>query len=166
MPLFVAVLHAELFFSIYCCCSCSFPLSYFQFINRKPTKKRKENSLMKQNEKEAASMPTPSSASSASPSSTITENDPMALSRKKVAEAKADTSGRVYNVYCDGVFDLFHVGHALMFKQAKFSLGDPQKVHLIAGVCNDELTLKYKGKVKAKRGKGCRKLCFIYLFIL
>lgn len=73
--------------------------------------------------------------------------DPMALSRQMVAKAKEDASDRVYRVYCDGVFDLFHVGHALMFKQAKFSLGDPKKVYLIAGVCNDEITIKYKGKV-------------------
>ncbi|KAH3761176.1 choline-phosphate cytidylyltransferase A [Pelomyxa schiedti] len=76
-----------------------------------------------------------------------TTPDPtMALSVEKVAAAKADTSGRVYRVYCDGIFDLFHIGHMLMLKQAKFSLGDPQKIHLIAGVCSDELTVKNKGK--------------------
>jgi len=72
-------------------------------------------------------------------------DDGMALSRKRVAEARADKSDRVYVVYCDGVFDLFHVGHALMFKQAKLALGAPEKTKLIAGVCSDELTKKYKG---------------------
>ena len=63
----------------------------------------------------------------------------MALSRAKVAAARADTSGRVYRVYCDGVFDLFHLAHMRMFEQAKTALGSEAKVHLIAGVCSDEL---------------------------
>lgn len=69
----------------------------------------------------------------------------MELSRQRVAEARADESGRVYRVYCDGVFDLFHVGHALMLKQAKHALGKPEKTCIIAGVCSDELTRRYKG---------------------
>lgn len=69
----------------------------------------------------------------------------MELSRQRVAEARADESGRVYRVYCDGVFDLFHVGHALMLKQAKHALGAPEKTCIIAGVCSDELTRRYKG---------------------
>lgn len=63
----------------------------------------------------------------------------MTLSRKRVAEAKADNSGRVYRVYCDGVFDLFHLAHMRMFEQAKKALGPASKVFLIAGVCSDEL---------------------------
>ena len=82
-------------------------------------------------------------------------DDGMALSRQRVAEAKADKSGRVYTVYCDGVFDLFHVGHALMFKQAKFALGAPEKTHLIAGVCSDELTRKYKGETVLDHKTRC-----------
>jgi len=31
-----------------------------------------------------------------------------------------------------------------MLKQAKDALGDPNKVHLIAGVCSDELVHTYK----------------------
>ena len=72
-------------------------------------------------------------------------DDGMALSRQRVEEARKDESGRVYRVYCDGVFDLYHVGHALMFKQAKHALGRPEKTYLLAGVCSDELTRKYKG---------------------
>lgn len=68
----------------------------------------------------------------------------MTLSRQRVAEAKADSSGRVYRVYCDGVFDLFHLAHMRMFEQAKRALGPHSKVFLIAGVCSDELgTTRY-----------------------
>lgn len=74
-------------------------------------------------------------------------DDPsMRLSRINVEKAKNDNSGRVYRVYCDGVFDLFHVGHARMLEQAKKALGDPKKVYLLAGVCMDEDVHKFKGK--------------------
>lgn len=46
-------------------------------------------------------------------------------------------------IYTDGIFDLFHFGHALHFKQIKDRF--PGAV-LVVGVCNDELTLKHKGK--------------------
>lgn len=70
----------------------------------------------------------------------------MKLSKERVAAARNDTSGRVYRVYCDGVFDLFHMGHARMLEQAKKSLGSPDKVFLLAGVCSDEDVHRYKGK--------------------
>lgn len=79
--------------------------------------------------------------------SVVSDDDPsMRLSRAKVATAKSDTSGRVYRIYCDGVFDLFHLAHMRMFEQAKKSLGSIDKVHLIAGVCSDELVHQFKGK--------------------
>lgn len=80
----------------------------------------------------------------------------FALSRKKVSDAKADTSGRVYRVYCDGVFDLFHIGHMKMLEQAKKALGDDgKKVHLICGVCSDELVHRFKGRTVMNHWTRC-----------
>jgi len=76
----------------------------------------------------------------------VTEDPSMRLSKERVAAARADSSGRVYRVYCDGVFDLFHLGHARMLEQAKKSLGDSAKVYLLAGVCSDEDVNRFKGK--------------------
>lgn len=78
-----------------------------------------------------------------------TTDPTLQLSNQCVEEARAAVArgeDRVYRLYCDGIFDMFHQGHMLMLYQAKHALGDPSKVHLIAGVCTDELTQRFKGK--------------------
>jgi cytidyltransferase-like protein len=65
---------------------------------------------------------------------------------KEAREAVANGTDRVYRIYTDGIFDLFHIGHMQMLKQAKYALGNPKNVELIAGVCTDADTKKYKGK--------------------
>ncbi|CAJ0963629.1 unnamed protein product, partial [Mesorhabditis belari] len=50
--------------------------------------------------------------------------------------------GRPIRILCEGVFDLFHIGHVEVLRQAKCALPD---IVLVSGVNTDEEVLEVKG---------------------
>lgn len=60
--------------------------------------------------------------------------------------------GRPVRIYADGVYDLFHFGHALQLRQAKLSFPN---VHLLVGVCSDELCANHKSAPAMTHAERC-----------
>ncbi|KAI5453877.1 choline-phosphate cytidylyltransferase [Naganishia albida] len=59
---------------------------------------------------------------------------------------------RPVRIYADGVYDLFHFGHALQLRQAKLSFTN---VHLLVGVCSDDLCAEHKSAPAMTHAERC-----------
>lgn len=58
-------------------------------------------------------------------------------------------------IYCNGVFDLFHYGHARMFEAIKTKY---PKCTLLVGVCQDEDVRYYKGDPILNHDERCESI--------
>ncbi|KAJ3369280.1 hypothetical protein GGF31_005380 [Allomyces arbusculus] len=94
----------------------------------------------------SSTAPAPASSNAPDPSlvpEAILNSPSVDVSASTTFRINAPPTDRAVRIYCDGIYDLFHYGHAKALEQAKKAFPN---VHLLVGVCNDRETHKRKGK--------------------
>ncbi|KZT57568.1 hypothetical protein CALCODRAFT_495961 [Calocera cornea HHB12733] len=91
--------------------------------------------------------------------STLTEEDIQSYVKEAMEGKQARAykinpppQGRPIRIYADGVYDIFHFGHALQLRQAKLSF---PSVYLLVGVCSDTLVNQHKSPACMTHGERC-----------
>ena len=93
----------------------------------------------------------------------IAGTDPLGSARRYRINAPPSNSGRPIRIYADGVYDLFHFGHALQLRQAKLAFPAPagapphvlSGVHLLVGVNSDEQCVEHKNIPIMRHAERC-----------
>ncbi|OSD03649.1 Nucleotidylyl transferase [Trametes coccinea BRFM310] len=91
----------------------------------------------------------------------IAGTDPLGSTRQY--RINPPPEGRPVRIYADGVYDLFHFGHALQLRQAKLAFPAPQDapehvvsgVHLLVGVNSDEQCAQHKNITIMSHSERC-----------
>ncbi|KAI9061246.1 Nucleotidylyl transferase [Trametes sanguinea] len=91
----------------------------------------------------------------------IAGTDPLGSTRQY--RINPPPEGRPVRIYADGVYDLFHFGHALQLRQAKLAFPAPPDapahvvsgVHLLVGVNSDEQCAQHKNITIMSHSERC-----------